>query len=192
MISAYVDDNQRNWDVPLLTSAYRSCQHETTGYSPNMLMLGRETHAPIDLMFGGPPQDEVHPPKGPSYRPWTPWLSQSTTEERPTGTRISHHNYAVGDLVYFMDSTKTPGLSPSKLKYLLFVLRLKQRRKSKVLHHDRFKTVLQRRCATLDDGHAKMFARKSQQWNKPSVSLTHAIPRPSVRVLMIPLPSHPR
>ena len=32
-----------------------------------MLMLGRETHAPIDLMFGGPPQDEVHPPNECEY-----------------------------------------------------------------------------------------------------------------------------
>ena len=55
-----------------------------------------------------------------------------------------------------MDSTKTPGLSPKlkKAKWtgpciiertlsdLLFVLRLKQRGKSKVLHHDRLKRYL--------------------------------------------------
>ena len=54
LITAYVDKEQRLWDVhlPLLTSAYRSCLHEGTGFSPNMLMLGRETRALIDLVFG--------------------------------------------------------------------------------------------------------------------------------------------
>ena len=54
LISAYVDKDQRQWDInlPLLTAAYRSCLHEGTGFSPNMLMLGRETKAPIDLVFG--------------------------------------------------------------------------------------------------------------------------------------------
>jgi hypothetical protein len=54
LIAAYVDEEQRLWDInlPLLTSAYRSCLHEATGFSPNKLMLGRETIAPMDLMFG--------------------------------------------------------------------------------------------------------------------------------------------
>lgn len=44
MISAYVDERQKEWDVhlPLLTASYRSCEHRGTGYSPNYLMLGRE------------------------------------------------------------------------------------------------------------------------------------------------------
>ena len=54
LITAYVDKEQRLWDVhlPLLTSANRSCLHEGTGFSPNMLMLRQETTAPIDLVFG--------------------------------------------------------------------------------------------------------------------------------------------
>ena len=31
--------------------AYRSSEHETTGMSPNILMLGREVSTPLDLMF---------------------------------------------------------------------------------------------------------------------------------------------
>ena len=44
MISAYVHDNQKDWDLqlPLLTSAYRSCAHDSSGLSPNQIMLGRE------------------------------------------------------------------------------------------------------------------------------------------------------
>ena len=48
MLSAYVDDNHRDWDVhlPYVLMAYRATEHETTGFSPNMLMLGRETSIP--------------------------------------------------------------------------------------------------------------------------------------------------
>ena len=57
MIAIYVDKHQRNWDenLALLTSAYRTCTHDSTGYSPNMLMLGRDVHLPIDLLLGVPP-----------------------------------------------------------------------------------------------------------------------------------------
>ncbi|MEW8547865.1 MAG: hypothetical protein AB2693_30530, partial [Candidatus Thiodiazotropha sp.] len=53
MLTAYVSSNQRDWDnqLPYVTMAYRSAEHETTGMSPNMLMLGREVSTPLDLMF---------------------------------------------------------------------------------------------------------------------------------------------
>ena len=53
MLSAYVSTNQRDWDeqLPYVTMAYRSTEHETTGLSPNMLMVGREVSTPLDLMF---------------------------------------------------------------------------------------------------------------------------------------------
>ncbi len=53
MLTAYVSTNQRDWDdqLPYVMMAYRSSEHETTGMSPNMLMLGREVSTPLDLMF---------------------------------------------------------------------------------------------------------------------------------------------
>ena len=49
MIRAFLKGEQRNWDVnlSLLSSAYRSTPNETTGFTPNMLMLGREVNQPI-------------------------------------------------------------------------------------------------------------------------------------------------
>ncbi len=43
---------QRDWDecLPYATFAYRCTPHESTGESPNMMMLGREVSIPVDLL----------------------------------------------------------------------------------------------------------------------------------------------
>ena len=57
MLKAFVSDKGTDWDnhIPYVMTAYRSSVHESTGYSPNYLMLGRETKLPIDIMYGEPP-----------------------------------------------------------------------------------------------------------------------------------------
>ena len=35
-------------------AAYRATVHQSTGYSPNYLMLAREVRSPVDLVFGTP------------------------------------------------------------------------------------------------------------------------------------------
>ena len=56
MLSAFVNDNHTNWDEQLqyVLMAYRSTEHETTGLTPNMCMLGRETTSPLDIMYEMP------------------------------------------------------------------------------------------------------------------------------------------
>ena len=47
--------HQRDWDtnLNLLTAAYRSSVHETTGFSPNYLMFGnREVKTPLEVNLG--------------------------------------------------------------------------------------------------------------------------------------------
>lgn len=53
MLTAYVSDHQHDWNIhlPYVLMAYRSAVHETTGYIPNMIMLGREVSTPLDLMY---------------------------------------------------------------------------------------------------------------------------------------------
>lgn len=53
MLRSYVNDHHSDWDdhLPFVMMAYRSVEHETTGCSPNYLMLGREVSTPLDLMY---------------------------------------------------------------------------------------------------------------------------------------------
>jgi len=46
--------HQKDWDeyLPYVGFAYRSSIQASTGESPNMMMLGREVSAPVDVMFG--------------------------------------------------------------------------------------------------------------------------------------------
>ena len=48
-LKSYINNPQSDWDEHLqfLTLAYRSVEHDTTGY----LMLGREVSTPLDIMF---------------------------------------------------------------------------------------------------------------------------------------------
>ena len=62
MMGKVVADHQRDWTdhLPKLMAAYRSAVHEATGYSPNMLILGREMHAPLDLTVKVPSDAETN------------------------------------------------------------------------------------------------------------------------------------
>ena len=58
MMGRVVSEHQRDWDLqlPYVMAAYRASLHDSTGYSPNYLMFARETRAPVDLVFGIPPE----------------------------------------------------------------------------------------------------------------------------------------
>jgi hypothetical protein len=53
MLGKVVAESQRDWDqhVAQVMAAYRSTKHQSTGYSPNFLVYGRENRAPIDLVL---------------------------------------------------------------------------------------------------------------------------------------------
>jgi hypothetical protein len=60
ILGKVVAENQRDWDyhVPYAVAAYRATVNETTGYSPNFLVFGREVAAPIDILMGQPPNSQ--------------------------------------------------------------------------------------------------------------------------------------
>ena len=57
MLYHYLSEKQDDWDhhLPLVMMAYRATVHESTKFTPNMLMFGREVECPEKLVFGLPP-----------------------------------------------------------------------------------------------------------------------------------------
>jgi hypothetical protein len=169
MISAYVKKNQKYWDtqLPLLTAAYRSCEHEATGYTPNRLMLGREVFLPIQLILGSSLQDLTHgacdvngyvtdlrDKMHATFAHVREHLQKAqTTQKRNYDSRMAVNNYAVGSMVYVLDSTRTVGLSPKlssdkwkgpqlitrKISELLFEIKSTVKSRTKIIHHNRLK-----------------------------------------------------
>ena len=60
MLAKCVNAEQSNWSqqLPYVMMAYRSSVHESTGYSPQFLVHGREISLPIDLMYPVPETEE--------------------------------------------------------------------------------------------------------------------------------------
>ena len=65
MIRSYRDKNLRSWDsnLQLLAGAIRATVNRSTGFTPNMMMLGREVLMPVGIMLG------TREPKGESKAP---------------------------------------------------------------------------------------------------------------------------
>ena len=72
MLAKSVNDSQKNWDdrVYLVLAAYRASVHESTGFTPNRLFLGREVRLPVDLVMG------LHPDENEDLRPADDYLRQ--------------------------------------------------------------------------------------------------------------------
>ena len=53
MLSAFVNEHQNDWDehLPYISMAYRAAEHETTGNTPNYMMLGREVTTQLDIQY---------------------------------------------------------------------------------------------------------------------------------------------
>jgi len=166
MIASYVDKNQGDWDVniSLLTSAYRASVHDSTGFTPNMVMLGREVNQPSMLKFGiisdGNNDNEssyvqrLYDNMFKVHEIVRENLSKSIQRQKNDyDSRLAYKAYNVGDLVYFLDISRKVGLSPKlrsdpwkgpfvitkKLSDLLYEIRGEARKKVRVIHHDRLK-----------------------------------------------------
>lgn len=61
MIKSFVSKSKTDWDqyIGLLMAAYRSTPHPATGFTPNLLMFGREVYLPNHIMFPFPKPDSL-------------------------------------------------------------------------------------------------------------------------------------
>ena len=169
MICTTVRESPMSWDkrVHLLTMAYRSTPHESTGFSPNYLVYGREMFMPIDVMFGKPEGDmggeELEYVRGlrgrleDAYDVAREHLQQSAErQKRYYDVRANESPYEPGDLVWTMNKTRKKGKSPKLqtrwLGPLLVLKRLNDvtyqvktsERDMKIIHYDLLKPYLGR------------------------------------------------
>ena len=51
VLAKTVSEHQRDWDLHLsfALAAFRATRHDSTGYSPNYLVFGREVRTPVDI-----------------------------------------------------------------------------------------------------------------------------------------------
>ena len=159
MVRCFMTGNVKDWDVhlPILMGALRSVPNRNTGYTPNMLMFGREVWGPENLIFGvntEPPacvddfvtrlQERVER----AHRIVRKSLRESqAVQKRTYDNKTVQHSYGVGDLVLKRDwagkKGESPKLRPIWKGPLLVVkslspmlVQIQGRKRSEVVHHD--------------------------------------------------------
>ena len=167
MLSMFVDLRQTDWDyyLPLVMMAYRSSVHESTGFTPNEMMLGREVLLPVDLLFGGHEPEE----KGNDTTEYAQRLREAihrvhqfAREHLKISTERQKKNYdhrlgnqtkyKTGDAVWLHNPQRKKGLCPKlqrtfegpylvtkQISDVIYRIQRGPRAKPKVVHHDRLK-----------------------------------------------------
>ena len=125
LIRSFLRSNQKSWDEHLqqLAGAIRSTINRTTGFTPNLMMLGREILLPVNLMIGeSETQDWMFPAeyvnklqhimKHVHTLARENLLSSQMRQKRDYDMKLKVDSYEVGDIVYVIDSAKKVGVSP--------------------------------------------------------------------------------
>jgi hypothetical protein len=150
-VRCFASRSPTHWDeyVPLTASAIRSSGNRSTGFTPNMLMLGREINGPVDLIFPGPEPSELQI----TYSLWQIWKKLKSSQniaQRDYDLKTYTQSYSVGDPVYILDTStpkgkcsklrpkwKGPGLIVRKITDYLYKVMLRKRLET--INHDRMK-----------------------------------------------------
>ena len=122
IIGKMVSENQSDWDclLPYVMAAYRSSKHESTGFTPNYLMFGREVHAPVDLVYGYSEaqarvtydgyDEEMKSRMQTAYTLVRENVHRAVLRsKRYYDLRVSPHQYQPGDWMYYYNPRKFAG-----------------------------------------------------------------------------------
>jgi len=176
----HIDGHQRVWDryLPFVAMAMRATVNRSTGFTPNLMMLGREVTLPVDLLANIPTDDDEDRDEAEYVQQLRQYLHDVHTcareklgtalhsRKRSYDRKIHVDAYDVGDLVYILNSAGTKGQSRKlqpiytgpyliikQISEILFVI-TDSRGRNRVLHHDRL-----RRCS---DQNIPMWARRER------------------------------
>ena len=164
MLCTTTRENPLTWDkrIYLLTMAYRSTPHESTGFSPNYMVYGKELFMPIDVMMGPPDdstnQDELDYVVGlrerleDAYDVAREHLQTSANrQKRYYDVRANEKPYKPGDLVWTMNKTRKKGKCPKmqmrwvgplvvldRLNDVTYKVKMNER-DEKIIHYDLLK-----------------------------------------------------
>ncbi|MES9881558.1 MAG: reverse transcriptase domain-containing protein [Sedimenticola sp.] len=167
MVKSYLRGEQENWDLNLgcLAAAYRATPHESTGLTPNLLMLGREVRLPAELVYGGRSSCQ---PEITSYGDYVDHLrtrmqqsheiarkhlsANAQRQEMLYDARLSVFNFKQGDVVWVENEAIAPGLCAKlqpaykgpcvivhKFNDLTYSVQLNATGSTRVLHHNKMK-----------------------------------------------------
>ena len=162
LMRCHVEEVGNNWDtiLPFLTSAIRSTIHRGTGYTANMLMLGREVMHPVDIYTPTESREDdysdfVSNLKNDIFhaheRTRNQLKSMIVAQKRDYDSRLRESHYSEGDLVYMINHRRTNKLSPifigpfvviKKRSPVTYVLR--GIKKTFTAHHDNLKSCKSR------------------------------------------------
>ena len=106
-----IAEKQKEWDqyLPKVLLALRASTHETTGFSPSMLMFGTKLRLPIDAMRGGPPSER--PSDYPSF------VKKQHEILRGVSERVGENLRVTGGMSTMHAARETPGRTERVIWY---------------------------------------------------------------------------
>ena len=164
-IRCYLQGKEKSWDryLPLITMALRATEHSATGFTPNMMMLGREVNLPLELVAGATTMNSETPSPSAYVSDLVDRMSdvhnlardhirQAQSRQKKTyDAKLCQSPFARGDLVYKLETTATKPGHSRKLKpvytgpllvtkvFSPVTFQIEGRKKIEVLHHDRLR-----------------------------------------------------
>lgn len=124
MLPGRLQPDQKDWDLQLSACmmAYRSSAHESTGPTPNQLMLGREREVPLDFMTESTPDrpttsfeyvEALHKRLSSAFEDARLHLKESgVRQERNYDKRLSWKPLQPGDSVLLHNIRRRKGRNP--------------------------------------------------------------------------------
>lgn len=173
MIKAYLQDQDQRWDEQLgcLAAAYRSTVNESTGLTPNLVLMGREVRLPAELMFK-PKNSQLDSPS--SYGEYVLELKEKMIHAREVAHQHleaatkrqkeyydagqTFQQYKAGDLVWCLSQLNQLGMAPKlrnpydgpflvlkKMNDLNYLVQFGSRGPKRVLHYNKLKPCVVKR-----------------------------------------------